>query len=417
MTLRLSAVIVALLAAVVPLRADDWPQFLGANRDNRSPETGLNLDWKAKPPKVLWKVPLGAGFGSVSVVGDRLFTMAQRGERDYVLCFEAGTGKELWKLDAAPGFVDRWEKQGRGPRATPTYDRGKLYCQFSDGDLLCVDADKGKELWRTNIFKAANTRDRNGDNFYWGLAASPLVEGDLVVVQPGGKENASVLALHKDSGKVAWGAGTDPSGYASPIAVAIDGKRQLVVPTGQSVLGIDPAKGEVLWRYAFGNRFDATCATPLWADGVLFVSAAYGTGCAALEVARDGEKWSVKERWRNKELQTIFGTGAVVKGHVYGPHGDLGPITLRCLDLKTGELKWAERQPARSSLLAVEGHLVCLDERGGLRLVEAKPDGYAVKGELKDVLEYKAWAAPALAGGRLYLRDQKSLVCLDLRKE
>jgi hypothetical protein len=171
-----------------------------------------------------------------------------------------------------------------------------------------------------------------------------------------------------------------------------------------------------LWRYAFGNPFDATCANPVWADGVLFVSAAYGVGCAALEIKADGDGWAVKERWKNKNLQTIFGTAAVLDGYAYGHHGDLGAILLKCVDLKTGEVKWEERQPGRSTLIAAEGHLITLGERGGLRLVAATPEGYRLKGELPNVLAPKAWAAPALANGKLYLRDQKDLICLDLRK-
>jgi outer membrane protein assembly factor BamB len=397
--------------------AADWPQFLGPTRNGHSTETGLNLDWRAQPPRVVWKVPLGAGFGSLIVVGDRLYTTAQRARRDYLLCFDIGTGKQVWALDAAPGFIDRWQKQGPGPRPTPAHDRGNLYCQMSDGDLLCVRATDGKEQWRANIFRAAGTRDRNGDEYYWGFSTSPLVEGDLVITQPGGKNNTSVLALDRTTGKVVWKAGTDPSGYASPIAVTIDGQRQLVVPTGQSVLGLDPARGTILWRYAIGNRFDANCATPVWAEDLLFVSAAYGTGCAALEIARDGAKWSVRERWRHRNLQNIFGTSIVLGDHIYGHHGDLGTITLRCLDLKTGEVKWTERQPGRSTMVAVQGHLLILDEQGGLRLVEARPERYQAKGEVRDLLEFKAWAAPALAQGRLYLRDQRHLICLDLGKQ
>lgn len=416
-TRMLLALVVAVPSPSSLALAADWPQFLGPTRNGHSGETGLNLDWQAHPPRVVWKVPLGAGFGSPIIVGDRLYTMAQRRRRDHILCIDATTGKVVWTLDAAPGFIDRWQKQGPGPRPTPVHDQGNLYCQLSDGDLLCVRAADGKELWRTNIFRAAGTRDRNGDAYFWGFSSSPLVEGNLVITQPGGKDNASVLALDRATGKVVWKAGTDPSGYASPIAITIDGERQLVVPTGQSILGLDPAKGTNLWRYAFGNRFDATCATPVWAQELLFVSAAYGTGCAALEIAREGAKWSVRERWRHKNLQNIFGTSIVLGDHVYGHNGDLGTITLRCLDLKTGDVKWTERQPGRATMLAAQGHLRILDENGGLRLVEARPDGYRAKGEVRDLLEFKAWAAPALAQGRLYLRDQKHLVCLDLRKQ
>src|SRR5262249_12309583 len=149
-----------------------------------------------------------------------------------------------------------------------------------------------------------------------------------------------------------------------------------------------------------------TCATPVWADNILFVSAAYGAGCAGLEIVPQGDGWMVREKWRNrKNLQTLMATGMVVNGHIYGCHGDLGAMLLRCLDLKTGEIAWDERLPGRASLLAVDGHLLCLGERGTLQLLEANPKRYVVKGELPKLMTYKAWAMPALADGRLYLRD------------
>jgi hypothetical protein len=190
----------------------------------------------------------------------------------------------------------------------------------------------------------------------------------------------------------------------------------LICPTGQSILGLDPVSGKLLWRHEFGNKFNATCASPVWAEGLLFVSAAYGTGCAALQIKQEGDKWTVREQWKKKDLQNLFATSMVLDGHIYGCHGDLGAIFLRCLELKSGQMKWEERQPARCSLLAVEGHLLCLGERGSLRLIEANPKAYVLKGELPDLLSFRAWAAPALAGKKLYLRDQKQAICLDLSR-
>jgi outer membrane protein assembly factor BamB len=413
------------LASVFPLGnaaepgKDDpagWPQFLGPRRDSVSRETGLNTDWKAKTPKVLWKVPLGSGYSSLTVVGDRLFTMAQRGKRDFVVCLDARTGKEGWAHDAAPTYVDQ-QRQGAGPRSTPTYDNGKLYCLLPMGELLCLSAADGKVVWEINTFKVSGATNPAGAFRYWGVSLSPLVVDDLLIVQPGGNKGNSVMALHKDTGKVAWTAGDDPAGYASPILISVAGRRQLVCPTGQSILGLDPAKGQVLWRYRFGNQFNATCATPVWVDNLLFVSAAYGTGCAALEIGQDGDRWTVREKWAKKDLQNLFATSMILDGHIYGCHGDLGAIFLRCLDLKTGEVKWEQRQQGRLQLLAAGGHLISLSERGTLRLVEAKPDKHVLKGEIADLLTYKAWAAPALANGKLYLRDERNVVCLDLRRE
>jgi outer membrane protein assembly factor BamB len=221
-------------------------------------------------------------------------------------------------------------------------------------------------------------------------------------------------------------------GYASPIAVTIAGKKQLVVPTGQSILGIDPVKGEVLWRHVFGNQFNATAASPIWAElprsqaqvgnertHVLFVSAAYGAGSAALEILppdKDRKIWTVREKWKQKKMQTLMATSVILDGHIYGFSGDLAGFTMRCVSLADGEIKWEERMPARQGLLALDGHLVCVGERGDVQLIEAQPRSFSVKGALPKVLAYKAWSAPAFADGKLYLRDERHLVCLDLRK-
>jgi outer membrane protein assembly factor BamB len=404
------------MLVVMPLAASagDWPQFLGPNRDGTVAETNLNLDWKAKPPKVVWKVPAGESFSSVAVVGDRLYTMSRHGQRDHIDCLDAVTGMEKWTVDAAPTYLDT-QKHGYGPRATPTVHEDEVYCLFPGGELLCVTT-AGKPVWNINIFSSTGAANPHGEYYYWGLSLSPLIEGESVIVQPGGNKDNSVAAFDRKTGKLLWKCGSDPAGYGSPIAITIGKQRQIIVPTGQSVLGIDPQAGKVLWRYAFGNKFNATCTTPVWAEGLLFVSAAYGAGCAALEIIEKDSTWSVREKWRKKDLQNLFATSIVHDGHVYGCHGDLGAIFLKCFDFKTGALKWDERQRnGRVTLLRAGNRLLVQSEKGALQVVEASPKGYSLRCELPDVLAFKAWSTPAIANGRMYVRDQKSIVCVDLR--
>jgi outer membrane protein assembly factor BamB len=409
------AVVLALTPAARAGKDAPWPQLLGPGRNGLSADTGLNLDWADHPPRVLWKVALGSGFSSLAVLDDRLITQAKKGERDHVVCLSTADGKELWSYDAAPSYLDR-QRHGAGPRATPTVAGDRVYCLFPMGELVCLKTADGAKVWQTNILEASGTKNRAGEVYYWGLSASPLVEGDLVIVQPGGDKDNSVVAFDRRTGKKVWGVAGDPSAYGSPIVIEAAGRRQIVCPTGKSILGVDP-KGELLWRYEFGNPFDATCATPVWADGLLFVSAAYGVGCAALEIAADGDKVVVKEKWRNKDLQNLMATSIVQDGCIWGCHGDLGARFLRCLDLKTGKVKWERRLDRdRWSFVAAEKRLICVGERGGVYLVEADPEKYVARGELKDLLTYKAWAMPALANRRLYLRDEKQLVCVDLAR-
>jgi outer membrane protein assembly factor BamB len=393
-----------------------WPQFLGPQRNGLAPDAGLNTAWKKTPPKVLWKVPLGDGFGSFAIVGDRAYTMCQRANRSLVVCLDTATGKELWTQDVAQGYVDK-QKQGAGPRSTPTYHDGKLYCLLPMGELVCLAAVDGKILWSANQFQDTGAANPAGEYFYWGVAVSPLIEGDLVIVQPGGMAKNSVAAYHKDTGRLLWTDGDDPPGYASALAVTIAGQRQLIVPTGQSVLGIDPAQGKLLWRFAYGNKSNVNGASPVWVDGLLYVSAAYGAGSAVVEIVRQGEEWSAKEKWKDKKnLQALFATPMIVNGYVYGCHGDLSAFMLKCVDLHTGEIKWENRVEKRQWLLAVDGHLLCWSETGSLKLLQTQPQEMLVKAEMPNLLTYKSWAAPALADGRLYLRDQRNAICIDLRK-
>jgi outer membrane protein assembly factor BamB len=396
--------------------ADPWPGFLGPARDGTVAEKGLNLDWNRTKPRVLWTVPIGPAFSSFAVVDGKLFTQTNRGARDIVVCLDAGTGKELWSHDAAPRYLDQ-QNQGPGPRATPTFHEGRVYCAFPMGELVCLNAADGKPVWSINARDAAGVPGRESENYYWGLSASPLVEGKVVILQPGGAKNNSVAAFDKDTGKLVWACGGDPNAYGSPIAITAAGRRQVVVPTGRSILGVDPVKGAVLWRYTFGNKFDCTCSTPLWADNTLFVSAAYRTGAAALEiVAAAGGGVTVREKWKNIEMQNHFTNSVVIGGKLYGSHGDLGALMMRCVDLATGKLLWADRAGGRCWILPVEGKLLCLNERGSLRVVNPSATGYQQTAEFATGLTFKTWAAPAVSDGWLYARDGRNLVCVELGK-
>jgi outer membrane protein assembly factor BamB len=379
----------------------------------------LNLDWKAKPPTTLWKIPIGSGFSSVSIVADRVYTQAQRDVSDGVVCLDAKDGKELWFFAAAPTYLDK-QKWGYGPRSTPTYHQGKLYCLFPRGKFVCLTTD-GKLVWQAEIFKDTGAKIPSEESLFWGVSMSPLVEGDLVIVQPGGTNDNSVAAFNKDTGKLVWTAGSDAIGYGSPIGITVAGTRQIVVPAGDAILGIAPASGKVLWRYVFGNQYKATCASPVWSDNKLFVSASH-IGSAVVEiVAPDKESikndWTVREKWKNqKTMRNMMATSMVLNGNIYGCSGDLSAFVLRCLDLSTGEIQWEHRLEDRCSLLGLDGHLLCISEPGDLLLVEAQPRAFAINGELPKLLASRTWAAPALADGKLYLRDDHHLLCLDLQK-
>ncbi len=393
--------------------AGDWPCYLGPDRNGISAETNINTDWLKQPPKLVYRVPLGAGFSSLCVVGERVYTQTSRDDREWVVACDAATGREVWSRPICPVFTDT-QGQGAGPRATPTFVDGQLFCLFPGGDLACLNAADGQLLWNVNIVTAVKAEDRSKETFFWGLSQSPLVEGDRVIVCPGGSQNNSVIGVDRKTGQVVWAGGSDPPGYGTPILIKHSGVTQAVVVGGQSLMAFDPTSGKPLWRAPVGNKYNCNCATPLFVGERLFYSAAYGTGATLIELTLKDDKWTPKPRWTNLQLQNQMSTSIVLDGHIYGCNGDLGATNLRCLDLLKGTVKWIERAPGKCTLIAAAGHLIALSEDGTLRLIEANPAKYVEKGKIDRALTATAWTPPALSRGKLYLRDRAELFCVDI---
>ncbi|MEE3369071.1 MAG: PQQ-binding-like beta-propeller repeat protein [Planctomycetota bacterium] len=393
-----------------------WPQFLGPMRNGHSPEGGLNLDWSTRPPRTKWIAEPGAGYTSIAVIHQRVFIGAQRGDSDFVVCYNRTTGREEWAYVIGRGYQDV-QQQGPGPRATPTIDGDRLYGLGPAGHLFCLTAADGREVWKVNVFKETGAKDPAGENLYWGMSGSPLVVGNLVICQPGGDRDNSVAAFDKETGDVVWKAASDYRSYASPLSVSLAGRQQLLCYAGDALLSMQPSTGQILWRYAHENQYKCNCATPVVLGNRVLVSTAYGGGSALLNITTADKRWSVHERWNSRRLQSLFTTPIVIDNLIFGCHGDLGVCTLRCLDLATGKLVWTAREPGRCTMIAVDGHLICLSEDGTLRVVKATREGYLERGKIDGLLRAKSWATPALAGGHLFARDQQRLVCLDLQRK
>lgn len=466
--------------------AADWPQFLGPERNGQSAETGFDWDWSRSRPRAVWKVEIGTGFSSPIVVGDRVFTLVSRKQRDFAIALDKRDGREVWAVELGPTFLDR-QRQGPGPRATPTWVDGRLICLLPLGDLLSLDAATGDLIWRVNVLGLGRIRTRKDETLYWGHSASPLVMGEQILVQPGDDHGHSVMSIHLADGKLLWSLGRDPMGYGSPTMIELEGRAVAVIVTGQSLLLIDPerdaarvqaekaeraersatagkikdptgirrpgkrlvtddsaegdenprsggaatAKGKpdgsrdnvdslqdsrLLWRVPIGNQYDCNCATPVWHQGELIMSAAYGTGSLLLNFDQWADSRQPIVRWKSKQLQSQFATPIPLGDSLYGCHGDLGIATFRCISLKTGRLQWQARGPGKCTMVAAEGHAICLSEEGDLTVVQLDPERYIERGRMEQVLQPRAWAPPALADGRLYIRDQRHLVCLELQR-
>ncbi len=397
--------------------ASDWPQWRGPNRDGISRQTGLLKEWPDGGPRVLWRVPLGEGFSGISVARGRVYTMFSEEDGEFVICLDASNGKEIWRFRSDSTYYEY--EGGNGPRATPTIDGELLFTVSAKGRFYALSSVSGKKVWSYDLIK-----DFKSYMPKWGFSSSPLVEGNLLLVEVGGNNGKFIVAFDKTNGDVLWSSHTDKLGYASPISVTIGGVRQLIVFAGLGLLSLSIDDGEMLWSYPWRTgRFDVHAATPIFiAPDRIYISSGYGSGAAVVQVnvmnAREsgdlnngGEKdrMEVEEVWRNKKFQNRLSTSVLHGNHLYGFHNTI----LKCIDANTGAEKWKTRGFGEGTLMLADDHLIILGDRGKLGLVEATPKAYREIASA-EVLSGLCWTMPALANGRLYARNEKEMVCLDM---
>ena len=401
---------VALAAAT----AADWPQWRGPDRTGVSKETGLLKTWPAEGPKLLWTVRgLGGGYGSLSVARGRLYGMGHRGESETVWAFDAATGKEVWSAPVARANR-RPKDYDDGSRSTPTIDGSRVYALGDSGDLVCLDLATGKRLWQKDL-----VADFGGQVPGWGYSESPLVDGQRLLVTPGGRD-ATVLALNKTDGSVLWKAALPAqysAHYSSIIAADVAGKRQYIQFLGGGLVGLSADDGKLLWQYNRHAGVPATIATPIFRDNQVFAATSYGKGGALVRLASDGNGGtSATEVYFTDAMKNKHGGMILVGDHLYGFDE---PRTLTCLEFKTGKVAWADRSVGgNASLFYADGNLYVRSQRGTIALVEANPAAYVEKGRFDppDRSGKEAWAHPVVANGRLYLRDQDVLHCYDVKQ-
>jgi outer membrane protein assembly factor BamB len=406
---RFLAASVLALSLSLSLLAAEWPQFLGPNRDNTTPEKVAAWKDGLKPA---WKVPVGTAHSSPVVAGGVVYAFYQPKGRnaDALAAFDAKTGKPLWEKS-----YDREEFKplfGEGPRGTPTVADGKVYTFGGTGVLACWDAKTGDIAWKVDTLK-----DFKAKNLFFGVSCSPLVEGNTVVVMVGGK-GAGIVAFDRATGKPVWQATDDPASYASPIAVGSGAERQLIFLTGSHLRGLSP-DGKELWAYPFEARVKGlieSSTTPLRA-GDFVIGGSVTDGSIGLKVTHAGGKWAAAKEWLKPELTCYFSTPVLAGKHLYMINGTASftnpTVTLRCVELETGKVAWERKNVGKYHAALVrtgDNKLLMLDDTGALTLFEADPSGY------KELVRSKVcgatWAHPALVDGRVYLRDEKELICV-----
>ena len=392
----------------------DWAQFRGPKRDGVSVEKGLLKEWPKDGPKVLWQAKgIGGGYASVSLAGDRIFTLGNQKGISFVFSLDRETGKVLWQAEVG--------KSGGNLGSTPTVDGDRLYAVGQEGDLVCVEIATGKVLWRKNFFQ-----DFGGKYGGWHYTESPLVDGDRVFCTPGGRD--SMVALDKKKGDVVWKCSLpsgEAAGYSSIVIAEVGPVRQCVQLLADSLVGVETKAGKLLWRYGdTGRRFGGNTAnipTPIVKGDLVFCAAGYGRGAALLRLVPDGEGVKAEEVYFVKELTNKHGGVILVGDHLYGDRDDRGnPF---CADFKTGKIVpgWEKRVETQGkgsvAVTYADGHVYFRYENGFVALVEADPAGYKEKSSFQvPKTRGPSWAHPVVVGARLYLREQDALWCYDLKQ-
>ena len=397
----------------VVAQAADWPQWRGPHRDGISAETGLLAEWPKEGPPLVWHAKeIGDGYSTPAVVGDRLFLISNQGMDDeYVQCLSTADARQLWRTKLGKVGPNQGP-QYPGSRGTTTVDGKLLYALGSDGDLACLDTAGGEVKWTKNL-----RSDFGGVPGKWAYSESPLVDGEKLLVTPGGAE-ATIVALDKKTGETIWKCATpeaDEAGYASIIIVNSGGVKQYVQFLAKGLVGVGADDGKLLWRYdRTAQGSPANIPTPVASDELVYSSAGRsGGGLVKLNV--DGQAVDAEQVYFEPKLPSSIGGSVQVDGYLYGTNSQ----GLMCVKFDTGEVKWQNRSVGAASVLAAEGRLYVNGDTGDVALVEITPEAYREKGRFTlpdqpDRGRSKAWAYPVVADGKLYIRDLGSLWCYDI---
>jgi hypothetical protein len=398
-----------------PAAESGSPQWRGASRKGLAAVGSFRTDWEKRPPKELWRVPIGGGYGSCAVVGGKVYVQDKQGDRERVVCLEGETGKPVWEYGYGTSSAGTDGSYAIGPRATPTVAGGWVFTVGGAGRLLALEetATGVQMRWDHDLlteFAAPLPK--------WGVAGSPLVHGDLVIVQPGGSAGA-VVAFDKSSGAVRWRSGSNPPSYSSPVVMAVGGQETVIALLGDALLAVRLSDGKVTDQFKWVTQFGANIATPLVVGEYVFISSSYGSGCALLRATRHGDEVKLVKVYERRErgFENHHTTSVYKNKHLFGIDGSQGRNGLKCVAFESGyEVKgWNGRDIGQASIVLAGDHLLLQTAGGALCLVEANPKAFNEVGRVERVLSGKNnWASPVLVKGRIYMRDEKQVVCLDV---
>ncbi|MEI8379932.1 MAG: PQQ-binding-like beta-propeller repeat protein [Planctomycetota bacterium] len=406
---RLGSLFLLIATSFQPVSAGDWPQILGVNRNGIAVDEKLADSLPAGGPVKVWQAEIGSGFAGVAVADQKLVLFHRLENKDTLTAYNAETGKELWSQGFETNFVPQIVPDD-GPRAVPTIHKDRVYALAPNGGLYCVDMKTGKPLWQRQTQKEFNALAG-----YFGSGSSPLVEGKLLIVNVGGdKAGAGMVAFDLETGKTEWKSVNDQASYSSPIAVTVSGTRHLLCLTRLNFVSLDPMTGEERFRTPFGQRGPTVnAAIPILMKNQVLLTASYGIGAELLTIQPD----KVEVAWNDEVLASQYTTPIVHDGMIYGVDGrqDGGAVTLKCFDPQSRKVAWTQTTSAYATLIAADGKLLVMHTNGLLKIVDLNKKAYREIASAQ-LLPGTTRALPALANGRLYVRNDNTLKCVSLAK-
>lgn len=416
---RAAWVTLALTIVRLAVTGAEWPQYRGPNANGATAEK-IQATWPDSGPRRVWRTPLNAGFSSFAVAKARAYTLVSRDidnvKNEVCVALDAESGKELWaaplgfaKYDGGGDSGAPDNNGGDGARSTPATDGERVYVLSAGLVLFCLEVERGSVVWKKDL-----AREYNARNIRWQNAASPVLDGNLLFVCAGGP-GQSLLCFHKVTGGLVWKGENDAMTHATPVVATILGHRQVIFFTQSGLVAVVPGTGQVLWRYAFPYQ-TSTAASPVVGGDIVFCSAGYGVGAAAVKLTKQGPAFKATELWRKRnDLINHWSTSVYHDGHIYGLFGfkQWQEVPLGCVELATGTMKWSKAGFGQGGVVLAGNTLVALAENGELVAANATPQGYQETARAK-VVNGKCWNNVAIANGRIYARSTKEGVCLDV---
>ncbi len=379
-----------------------WTDYRGPNRDGRYDEMTVSTSWPGGGLPALWKHPIGLGYASFVIADGRAYTIEQRRGQEVATAYDVETGRQIWAQGWNAEYKD---STGDGPRATPTWDNGRVYALGATGELRCLDAKTGAVIWGKNIL-----RENGAENLPWAMAASPLIVDDKVIVLPGGTSGNSVVAYNKNTGAAVWKSLNDRQGYVSPMLATLSGTRQVLVVSSSRMVGLSPDDGSMLWNLTWDTDMGINASQPVIVDkNRFFISSGYGKGAALVEISGSGKNLAARAVWQNINMKNKFNSSVLHQGFIYG----LDEGILSCVDVNTGERKWKGGRYGYGQVILASGHLIVMSHTGELALVKATPDQYSELARFP-ALDGQTWNYPAIAGGKLLVRNATQMAAFNI---